>query len=116
MIDSIVATPKHQRSPEVLKTLFFLFLNVDMPLKNYVCNPSDKELFAAAMNFPSKSNLDGLDKLHAWSMVGVGKIGKEKAKLFFTVLHGKLVKTWLQDERLTPSDFVRMVREDYIKA
>ncbi len=37
-------------APDTVKALFFLFLNVDMVLKNYVCTPSSVDAFAEAMN------------------------------------------------------------------
>ena len=37
-----------------------------------------------------------------------------KARRFFTVLHDKIVRMWLQDERLNASDFMRMVKEEYL--
>lgn len=36
--------------PDVVKALFFLLLNVDMVLKEYVCTPGCVKAFAAAMN------------------------------------------------------------------
>lgn len=112
MMNSIVAAKA--ATSDMLKALFFLFLNVDMVLKEYVCNTASKAAFAAAMNV--KSSCPGIDKLHAWSMVGTKPIAAAKARGFFRVLRDKLVKSWLQDERLTASDFVRMVKDEYLVA
>lgn len=97
---------------DTLKAMFFLFLNVDMVLKNYVCMPGSEEAFAAAMN--AKAGAEGLTKLHAWSMVGTRPISAAKARNFFLELHRKVVKQWLQDERKTPRDLVDAVKEAYL--
>lgn len=112
MMNSLMAAKSC--SPDMLKALFFLFLNVDMVLKEYVCNPASKQAFAAAMNV--KPSAAGLDRLHSWSMIGTKQIAAAKARGFFKALHDKIVKSWLQDERLTPSDLVRMVRDEYLVA
>lgn len=112
MMDSIIASK--QRSADTVKVLFFLFLNVDIVLKEYVCNPGNKAAFAAAMNV--RADCAGLDKLHAWSMVGTRQIAAAKARPFFKTLRDSLVKNWLQDERLNASDFLRMVKDEYLVA
>lgn len=101
-------------SADTLKALFFLLLNVDMVLKEYVCNPCSKPCFAAAMNV--KPSCEGVDRMHAWSMVGTRRIQPAKARGFFKVLHDRVVKKWMQDERLTPTDLVRMVKDEYLVA
>lgn len=117
MMDKIIVNRQGIRieaSLDMLKALFFLFLNVDMALKEYVCNTGSKAAFAAAMNM---KQCDGrLDKMHGWSMVGTRPIQPAKARGFFTALHDRLVKKWLQDERLTPTDFVKMVKDGYLVA
>jgi hypothetical protein len=120
MMNSIMSQPCH--GPDAVRALFFLFLNVDMVLKEYVCNPSDKKAFAAAMNIKyrggggeqHRQQVKALQKMHAWSMVGTRPMHDAKARRFFTVLHDKIVSTWLQDERLHASDLVRMVKEEYL--
>ena len=117
MMDHIIVNQKGNRinaSMDVLKALFFLFLNVDMVLKEYVCNPGSKAAFASAMNL--KPCCEGMDRMHAWSMVGTKPISPAKARGFFKVLHDKVVKNWLQDERFTPSDLVKMVKDEYLVA
>jgi hypothetical protein len=96
----------------VLKAMFFLFLNVDMVLKDYICNTSSKDCFAAAMN--TKRNAADLDKLHAWSMVATKQISPGKARNFFLALNQKLVKQWLQDERRGPMEFLQAVKDEYL--
>lgn len=43
MMDCVVRD-RHQIPVDMLKALFFLFLNVDMVLKEYVCNTGSKEV------------------------------------------------------------------------
>ncbi len=97
---------------DTLKAMFFLLLNVDIVLKTYVCDTANKEAFAAAMN--SKQNVEGLDKLHAWSMMGTRPICKEKAINFFVALHEVVVKKWLQDERKGPTELLEDVKDKYL--
>lgn len=97
---------------DTLKALFFLFLNVDMVLKKYVCDTGSKHAFAEAMN--TEANAEGLNKLHAWSMVGTRPISRDKARTFFVALHDKVVKKWLQDERKNPRDLLEAVRDEYL--
>ncbi len=116
-------TPQQQvpcsAGPDVIKALFFLFLNVDMVLKNYVCMPSSIEAFAEAMNvrMPKRQQLQDqhqlLCRMHAWSMIGTRRMDTAKARRFFAALHDDVVRKWLQDERLHARDLVRMVKEEY---
>lgn len=105
----------HTKVPiDVLKTLFFLLLNVDMVLKEYVVDSASKAAFAAAMNV--KPCTDGLVKLHAWSMVGSRPMSTGKARNFFVALQKDVVKQWLQDERRTPRDFMEAVTQEYLNS
>jgi hypothetical protein len=127
MMDKIIINRHGNRldaSLDMLKALFFLFLNVDMVLKEYVCNTGSKVAFAAAMNVAMAPNnkqqcleaQQQLEKLHAWSMVGTKPLNAAKARGFFKVLHDRVAKSWLQDERLTPTDLVKMVKDEYLVA
>ena len=107
-------SPEAEVPLDHLKAMFFLFLNVDMVLKEYVCNVGSKAAFAAAMNV--KQCTEGLDKLHAWSMVGTRPISEGKARLFFLALHDTVVKRWLQDERKTCRDLLDAVKEAYLNS
>lgn len=135
-------------SMDVLKALFFLFLNVDMVLKEYACRPGSKQALAAAMNIvwtPAEETADrwseswqqhnkqkqqqqkpkqepplkeseerALKKMRACRMLGIRAMDPAKAASFFTVLHDKIVRMWLQDERLHAGDLVKMVKEEYL--
>ena len=46
--------------------------------------------------------------------MGTRAMDPAKARRFFTVLHDSIVKLWLQDERLQPSDLVQMVKGEYL--
>lgn len=37
-----------------------------------------------------------------------------KGRRFFAVLHDSIIKLWMQDERLSASDLVQMVKEEYL--
>jgi len=108
---------QHQAGPDIIKALFFLFLNVDMVLKNYVCTPSSVEAFAEAMNIrmPNKQQRQQhLSRMHAWSMIGTRRMNAAKARRFFAALHDDVMRKWLQDERLNVGDLLRMVKDEYL--
>jgi hypothetical protein len=110
-------------APDIVKALFFLFLNVDMVLKNYVCTPSSVDAFAEAMNIrvpkvnggnARKRQVEMLGRMHAWSMIGTRGMDHAKARRFFTALHDSVVRRWMQDERLNAADLVRMVKDEFL--
>lgn len=107
---------KRMMGPDLIKALFFLFLNVDMPLKEYICKPRCERAFAAAMNMQRVSDARKrmVSREHAWSMMGTKPMDPAKGRRFFTVLHDSIVKLWMQDERLHASDLVQMVKEEYL--
>lgn len=92
-----------------LRALFFLFLNMDMPLKEYVCDPGSVESFAAALNIP----MDEAVQRHSYSMVGTKPLSKEKARRFVLEMR-EICKAWLSKETSTCSDFVGIVRQEYL--
>ena len=58
MLRRMTVDPAAQASPppvDMIKALFFLLLNVDMVLKEYVCNPSCIKAFSVVMNCSSAS-------------------------------------------------------------
>ena len=107
--------------PDVIRALFFLFLNVDCVLKDYVCNPGNRKYFAAAMNIRKPLATSGtpdqaqaLAKLHSWSMLCTRPLDPGKARRFFYILRNSIVKVWMQDERLHASDLLQMIKEEYL--
>ena len=119
LLDRSACHVKH--GPDLIKALFFLFMNVDMVLKEYVCNPGCKKAFAAALNAKRAAAPEGnsssssvLQRTHAWSMMGTRAMDPAKARRFFVVLHDSIIKLWLQDERLCASDLVQMVKDEYL--
>lgn len=122
-LSSSAAALTGRHGPDLLKALFFLFLNVDMVLKEYVCRPGCEKAFAAAMNVPLPSGagngcaqrkLKAISKEHSWSMMGTKPMDPAKGRRFFTVLHDSIIKLWMQDDRLHASDLVQMVKEEYL--
>lgn len=105
-------------STDEVKALFFLLLNVDMVLKEYICKPGCVKTFSSAMNIKKSTensmHQQKLEKMHAWSMMGMRGLDPAKGTRFFTVLHYSLVKTWLQDERLVARDLLQMVKTEYL--
>lgn len=93
-----------------LRALFFLILNVDMPLKEYICSPGDKNLYAIALAVKPDETLE---KRHSYSMVGTKPMSKEKARRFMLELRD-LVNAWLSNEALTCYDLVSKIKEEYL--
>ncbi len=136
------ATGRSAHGPDVIRAMFFLFLNVDTVLKEYVCKPGCVKAFAAAMNIrmpsasaaaataagggvargssgkscaaSSETASQDLAKLHSWSMLCTRPLDPEKARRFFSVLRNSIVKVWTQDERLHASDLLQLVKEEYL--
>lgn len=94
--------------------LFFMLLNMDMPMKEYICNPSDKALFAAALNLSLKKNdVTKIDTMHCRCMMGTKALEPEKARRFYRTLR-TAVCTWMATEILTPAHLVKEIREEYL--
>jgi hypothetical protein len=96
---------------DVLRALFFLILNVDMPIKEYICSPSDRGLYAVAVGLPAYS--PSIEMMHSFSMLGTRPMGDERARRFMMEL-GVLVRGWLSNEGLTPSDLVEAIKQEYL--
>lgn len=99
-----------------MRALFFMLLNMDMPVKEYICEPSDRGLFAAALNLSAKKkDAAELDRMHSRCMLGTRAIEPEKARRFFDALR-RVVCAWMATEVLTPAQLVKDVREEYLVA
>lgn len=96
---------------DAVKALFFMLLNYDMPMKEYMIEPGDARKFAAAMNM----KLQDSKKLHACSMLGVQPLPAERARLFYPALR-EVVKDWMGMEALNATDLVKRIREEYLVA
>jgi hypothetical protein len=92
------------------RALFFLLLNVDMPLKEYVCDTFNKELLAKALNIP----LTDVASKQSYAMIGAHKADPPKLQSFFWKLSHEIVPNWMQNQGLTFSDLVETIREEYI--
>lgn len=88
-----------------IRALFFLILNVDMPIKEYICDPHNKDLYAAAVGI----RVEEVDEKHSYSVLGTKPIEKEKARRFMLELND-LVRAWLSNEALNHSDLVAKVK------
>jgi hypothetical protein len=102
--------------PEVVslqqcRGMFFLLLNVDMPLKEYVCDTQNKSLLAVALNLADASEVTGK---HAYAMIGARQPDAPKLESFFLKLGQEIVPQWLQNETLGPNDLANTVRDEYI--
>jgi hypothetical protein len=98
-------------SLQQVRALFFLLLNVDMPLKEYICCTQDKSLLATALNIVDVSTVT---EKHAYVMTGAKLPDTRKLESFFGKLRHEVVPNWLQNEGLTLNDFVDTVREEYV--
>ena len=103
--------PEQGMPTDVVKALFFLFLNVDMVLKEFVCNPGNQAAFAAAMNVrvpPGRKrqaeNEAALRNLHAWRLMGTKPMPSDKALNFFVSLHSKVRSVFLDIYKYTSID------------
>ena len=103
--------PEQGMPTDVVKALFFLFLNVDMVLKEFVCNPGNQAAFAAAMNVrvpPGRKkqaeNEAALRNLHAWRLMGTKPMPSEKALNFFVSLHSKVRAVFLNIYKYTSTN------------
>jgi hypothetical protein len=92
------------------RALFFLLLNVDMPLKEYICDTSDKNLLAKALNIP----LTDVASKQSYVMTGAHKADQPKLRSFFLKLSHEIVPSWMQNQGLTFSDLVETIKEEYI--
>lgn len=96
---------------DVLRALFFLVLNVDMPIKEYICNPRDMALYATAVGLRPDS--PQIERMHSYAMLGTKPMGTERARGFMLELGG-LVRAWLSNEALTPPDLVNAIKQEYL--
>lgn len=96
---------------DVLRALFFLVLNVDMPIKEHICDPRDRALYATAVGLPADS--PQIERMHSYAMVGTRAMGHDKARRFMLEL-SRLVRAWLSNEALTPSDLVGAIKQEYL--
>ena len=97
------------------RCMFFLFLNVDMPLKEYICDPSNVDLYLDAFNCSKSATeyVEHMRRKHYFDNVRVCPLEQSKAITFYKELRGACNR-WLSDESLTCSDFVHMVKELYL--
>lgn len=110
MMRDMTENKNMESSLQQTRALFFLFLNVDMQLKEYVCDTSDKKLLAMALNIQPQN----IGEKKASGMLGANKPPAEKLVNFFTSLSTQIVPTWMQNQSLTQTDLVNVIREEYV--
>lgn len=92
-----------------LRAMFFLLFNVDMQLKEYVCDVGNESLYSAALNLES---IDSRPR-HSYSMVGTRCICPRKAEGFMRNLK-PVIDHWLSNEALNCSDLITKIKEEYL--
>jgi hypothetical protein len=92
------------------RALFFLLLNVDMPIKEYLADTCDKGLLAKALNTP----LSDIASRQSYVMIGAHTADKAKLHSFFLKLSHDIIPNWMQNQGLTFNDLVDTIREEYI--
>lgn len=97
--------------PTHVKLLFFIFMNMDMVLKEYVCDPMNPKLYAAALNVPVSS----ISTNHALSVIGTQPMALASARGFMIRLRC-VIQDWLSNEEIQKIDLFNMIREEYIMA
>jgi hypothetical protein len=112
MVGRMIANPE-MVSLQDSRAMFFLLLNVDMTLKEYVSDTQNKQRLAAALNLATTSEVTCK---HAYVMTGAKTSDPPKLESFFTKLSHEIVPKWLQNESLTTNDFVHTIREEYVVA
>tara|TARA_Y100000389_G_C17171066_1_gene369176 strand:- start:46 stop:513 length:468 start_codon:yes stop_codon:yes gene_type:complete len=111
LVDSMNKVMKGQGdvAPDQLRAFFFMLLNMDVYMKEWMCKIDDEKLFAKAFIVKEED----VRKLHAYSLVGTNNMCRGKALLFFTSLR-KIVQDWMSVEMLTACNFVERVKEEYL--
>jgi hypothetical protein len=97
-------------SLQKLRALFFILLNIDIQLKEYVCDTSNRKLFSEALNTPPCD----ITSKKCYVLTGTRTGDAKKLSSFFIVLKNEIIPNWLQDQELTVSDLVNAIREQYI--
>jgi hypothetical protein len=107
---SLMLTNPTSVSLQQTRAMFFLLLNVDMPIKEYICNTQDRSLLAAALNIP----LTDVKNKKSYVMTGAKNADAKKLESFFTRMHGEIIPMWMQNQALSCNDLVNTIKEEYI--
>jgi hypothetical protein len=97
-------------SLQKLRALFFLLLNVDMQLKDYICDTGNPKLLAIALGVP----LDTIGSHKSSAMVGAMQANPLKLSRFLRALSLDIVPAWCQNQTLTAMDLVGVITEEYV--
>lgn len=108
-------------SCEKARGLLCLLLNVDMVLKDYLCDPKRPELWRLLFNIQEpktdkqREQVQQMTRgMHSICLLGCDPINHQKANLFFRNLSTKIVPEWLQDESNDTNELIRRVRLEYV--
>lgn len=92
-----------------LRVLFALLLNVDMVLKEFICDTSNKALLSDCLCIP----LDALQNNEAILMCQSSQASPEKLRGFFKLLRA-MVKSFLPDQMWGYWTWMRCVTSEYV--
>lgn len=111
---------------DTLKALFILLANMDMPVKEYACNPGSVEKLRAALNWDAKTALRGKNRQAreeaqagiaarelAYANLGISALQAERARVFYDSLRD-VVSRWMSTECDSVAKLVKDVREEYL--
>lgn len=100
-------------SLQQVRVMFFLLLNVDMVLKEYVCDTQNHALLAAALNITDVSQVT---TKQSYAMTGARQADATKLESFFLKMSREIIPLWLQNQGLGINDLVTTLREEYLVA
>jgi hypothetical protein len=96
-------------APIYVKLWFFILINMDMVLKEYICDPLNPKLYAAALNIPVTS----VSKKHSLSVIGTKPMKPEAARGFMIRLR-IVIQEWLSHEDIQIPELFNKIREEYL--
>jgi hypothetical protein len=106
---------------EKARGLLCLLINIDMPIKEYACSPSDPALWRKMFNLPEPKTDADREKIrartkdmHSAVLLQCDPMCGKKATLFFKTIRGTTIPNWMHDERCNVADLVHSVRMEYI--
>jgi hypothetical protein len=111
---TLVMREKEKIGLDKLRCMFFIFLNVDMMLKMYICDPSNVHMLAKLFSMDIEDPM--IHKLRTYDMVHTTPITPPKARGFLQQLHGSIINNWLQNDRQSCSDLVTSIKHEYLQA
>lgn len=99
-------------APDRLRAMFFLFLNVDPVLKDFLTDSSNANKLAECFCTTSELNRN----TEALMMLQSKQATPGKLRNFFTTLHRDIAPRWLQNTQAGEALLVKICREEYLSA